>query len=71
MNNTNNQCKNCKFYDRHGKCRRYPPAVFMVQNVETMKFLRHLPDVTPDEFCGEFEPKFDRIPVAISAGHIR
>jgi hypothetical protein len=42
----------------------------MTQNEETMKFLRRLPDVKPDEYCGEFEPKFDRVPTDISADHI-
>jgi hypothetical protein len=68
MNSTDNRCRNCRFFDRHGKCRRYPPKAFVVQNGQ--KFLRHLPDVTPDEYCGEFEPKFDSVPTAISAGHI-
>lgn len=70
MNNTDNRCKNCKFFDRHGKCRRYPPSVFMIQNAETMKFLRRLPDVKPNEYCGEFECKFDMVPTDISAEHI-
>jgi len=57
MNDTNNCCKNCKFFDRHGKCRRYPPKVFILGEGENIKFLRHLPDVAANEYCGEFEPK--------------
>lgn len=70
MNNTDNRCRNCKFFDRHGKCRRYPPTVFMVRNTQAVKFLRHLPDVTPDEYCGEFESKFDGVPTAVTAGQL-
>lgn len=70
MENSGPQCRTCRFFDRHGKCRRYPPKVFMVQSAQNMKFLRHLPDVTPDEYCGEFEPKLDRVPAATSADHI-
>lgn len=57
MTDTNNCCKNCKFFDRHGKCRRYPPKVFALGEGENLKFMRHLPDVAANEYCGEFEPK--------------
>jgi len=70
MKKSGHQCRTCKFFDRHGKCHRYPPKVFMVQSAEKIKFVRHLPDVTPDEYCGEFEPQFDRVPEAVSSDHI-
>jgi hypothetical protein len=57
MTDTNIRCKNCKFFDRHGKCRRYPPKVFAFGEAENLKFMRHLPDVATDEYCGEFQPK--------------
>ena len=57
MTDTNNRCKNYKFFDRHGKCRRYPPKVFAFGEAENLKFMRHLPDVAADEYCGEFQPK--------------
>jgi hypothetical protein len=42
----------------------------MVENAQDIKFVRHLPDVTQDEYCGEFLPKkLDRAPIPISAGH--
>ena len=37
----------------------------MVQIAQNMKFLRHLPDVTADEYCGEFELKLNRVPAPI------
>jgi hypothetical protein len=70
MENSGSQCRTCRFFDRHRKCHRYPPKVFMVQNAQEIKFLRRLPDVTPDESCGEFEPKLARVTAAISADHI-
>jgi len=33
-----------------------------------MKFLRHLPDVSADEYCGEFEAKAAYVPAAVPAG---
>lgn len=70
MKNSENRCKSCRFFDRHGKCRRYPPKVFMVQSAQNMKFLRHLPDVTPDEYCGEFELQLGCVPAAVPLDHI-
>ena len=70
MENSGSQCRTCRFFDRHRKCHRYPPKVFMVQNAQEVKFLGHLPDVTPDELWGEFEPKLDNVPAAISVDHI-
>jgi len=69
MNDTNIRCRNCRFFDRHGKCRRYPPKVFVTANGPDMKFLRHLPDVSADEYCGEFETKAAYVPAAMLAGH--
>jgi hypothetical protein len=57
MADRDKHCKNCEFFDRHGKCRRYPPKVFAFGEAENLKFIRHLPDVTANEFCGEFKPK--------------
>ena len=70
MKNSENRCKTCRYFDRHGKCRRYPPQVFAVQNAQDMKFLRHLPDVTADEYCGEFESKFKSAPAALSTDRL-
>ncbi|MFH1716707.1 MAG: hypothetical protein ABIF19_05105 [Planctomycetota bacterium] len=68
MHDTNIRCKNCRFFDRHGKCRRYPPRVFIAANGQDMRFLRHLPDVAADEYCGEFEPKAVNVPAAMPVG---
>lgn len=57
MADTNDRCADCRYFDRHGKCRRYPPRVFMLADAGNTKFLRHLPDVKKDEYCGEFAPK--------------
>jgi hypothetical protein len=56
MSDTSERCKNCKFFDKHGKCRRYPPQVFIVRDLENIEVMRHLPPVNKDEYCGEFEP---------------
>ncbi len=57
MSHTGKQCKDCEFFDKHGKCHRYPPQMFMVGAPGNEKFVRHLPDVKPDEYCGEFRQK--------------
>lgn len=68
MNSTQYRCNNCMFFDRHGKCRRYPPKVFVVSEAGTFKFVRQLPSVTKDEHCGEFKTKegVSIAPVAVS-----
>jgi hypothetical protein len=54
MDNKVIRCENCLFYDRYmgdnGYCRRYPPKCSRSEG-------HILPDVTSDEFCGEFKPR--------------
>jgi len=70
MNSADNTCSDCKFFDRHGKCRRYPPKVFMICDSGNLKFVRQLPGVYKDEHCGEFKPRYLPVsaPVAVSVG---
>ncbi|MGD8501462.1 MAG: hypothetical protein PVJ86_12490 [Phycisphaerales bacterium] len=69
MRNANHRCRNCEYFDRHGKCHRYPPKIFMMGEARNVKFVRQLPNVNHDEYCGEFEPRGPLVnaPVAISA----
>lgn len=47
-------CGNCRFHNRlQGDCRRYPPAVIVMEDSATAEF----PDVSPSDYCGEWKEK--------------
>lgn len=50
------QCDNCKYF-HSGKCRRYPPQVFLVGETGNTKPMQYFPEVNHDEYCGEFKYK--------------
>jgi len=56
MSDTIEQCENCKFFDA-GKCRRYPPQVFLMGEARNAKPMQYFPEVNHDEYCGEFKSK--------------
>jgi hypothetical protein len=50
-------CGQCKFFRTDGFCLRYPPTVVALPDHETdsLEPWSVFPEVTPDEFCGEFK----------------
>ena len=56
MSETDELCEYCKYFDA-GKCRRYPPKVFMIGEAWNAKPTQFFPKVNHDEYCGEFKPK--------------
>lgn len=52
-----NICEYCRFFDTYnnakGLCRRYPPSV--VSSEYSVSELTVYPEVTTDDWCGEFK----------------
>jgi hypothetical protein len=57
MSERDKQCRECEFFDKHGKCHRYPPQLFSVGAPPNRAFVEQLPNVKPDGYCGEFRHK--------------
>lgn len=58
MDNTENQCKDCKFYAKSGSkgyCHRYPPQACVVEEYGKLATLYRIPEVHEDGYCGEWQ----------------
>lgn len=54
----NYKCHHCRFFDAFkesegGRCRRYPPTLFSVDNIPWYQY----PHVDTEDWCGEFQQK--------------
>jgi hypothetical protein len=54
-------CSACVFYGSMNQCRRYPPRVEVAQvhaeGYRSWDRITVFPDVTPNDWCGEYEEK--------------
>jgi len=58
MNNTKNQCKDCKFFAKSGSkgyCHRYPPQACVVDEQGKSATLYRIPEVHETGYCGEWQ----------------
>ena len=58
MDNTKNQCKDCKFFARSGSksyCHRYPPQACVVDEQGKVTTLYRIPEVHENGYCGEWQ----------------
>lgn len=51
-------CRNCRFYNEQGRdCRRFPPQVWGdPQSKFSSSYCCNFPEVSEDDWCGEFKP---------------
>ncbi len=58
MDNTKNQCKDCKFFAKSGSksyCHRYPPQACVVDKQGKIATLYRIPEVHENGYCGEWQ----------------
>ncbi len=58
MDNTKNQCRDCKFFAKSGSksyCHRYPPQACVVNEQGKVETLYRIPEVHENGYCGEWK----------------